>query len=88
MQLSIWNGRSDDRDDGEVELGVPDQAEAKDLNRHVDRCAMRYRIFTSRLLRQGRAIGRVEFLVYLLIAFTLATSNPAHQLWNFLSSHT
>lgn len=61
-----------------MRLGTPDLAEAKDLERHVDRCAMRYRLFTKRLKSQGAQISRIELLIYGVAIYTLATGGPIH----------
>ena len=73
-------------EDEGVDLGVPDEAEATDLNRHVERCAMRYRLFTGKLSRQGKDISQVKMLLYILGAFILATSHPAQELFQFLGN--
>jgi hypothetical protein len=86
VSLSILNRRSDKDDDEEAALGTPDQSEADNLNRHVERCALRYRMFTGRLARQGKDISQVKVLMYLLAAFILATSHPAQQLFSFLGN--
>jgi len=87
VSVSIFNlGRSNGNDEQEMDLGTPDQAEAQDLNRHVERCAMRYRMFTGKLGRQSKDIAQVKILLYLLGAFILATSHPAQELFQFLGS--
>ena len=87
VSLSIFNrGASGDGDDQEVALGVPDEAEAKDLVRHVERCAMRFRFFTSKLRNQSADIRQVKFLIYGLCIFILITSHPAQELFQFLGS--
>jgi hypothetical protein len=73
VSLFIFNSRvSSD----ETALGTPDLSEAKSLPHHVERCAMRYRLFTQRLSEQGQAIGRVEMMIIGLILFTTITSQP------------
>ena len=81
VSLFIFNSRvSDD----ETALGTPDLSEAQNLPHHVERCAMRYRLFTQRLSDQGQAIGRVELMIMALIAFTTLTSQPFRDLLIFL----
>lgn len=86
FSLFVTNGRSNGDDDQETALGVPDQAEATDLNRHVERCAMRYRLFTGRLALQSRDIAQVKIILYGLALFIVATSHPAQQLFSFLAN--
>lgn len=75
--IFIFN-RGEDPEE-EMRLGTPDEAEAKDLTRHVDRCAMRYRLFTKRLRSQGTQISRIEWLLYGVAAYILGFSGgPVH----------
>lgn len=67
-------------------LGTPDLSEAQSLERHVDRCAMRYRMFSKRLISQGKAVRRVELIVYVLLAWTLLTSEPARNVFKIIIS--
>lgn len=80
--IFVWN-RGEDPEE-EMRLGTPDEAEAKDLARHVDRCALRYRLFTKRLRSQGTQISRIEWLLYGVAAYILGFSGgPVH---NFIVS--
>lgn len=61
-----------------MRLGTPDEAEAKDLARHVDRCALRYRLFTKRLRSQGSQISRIELILYAVGIYVMASGGPVH----------
>lgn len=79
----IFNRSSMEED--EIRLGTPDLSEAQSLERHVDRCAMRYRMFTKRLQDQSGAIKRIELVAYGLAIYALATSGLARDAFVFLS---
>lgn len=70
--IFVRNGNHHDDDD--IALGIPDESEATDLNRHVDRCAMRYRMFTSKLKMHGDSVKRIEYILYGVAIWLLATS--------------
>lgn len=86
--LFIFNGSSKAENDQETVLGLPDDSEAKDLVRHVDRCSMRYKLLRATQLAQGSSISQIKFLIYGLILFVVATSHPAQELWQFLAQAT
>lgn len=71
--IRIFNGRHDD-DDEELMLGIPDSSEAQSIERHVERCAMRYRLFTSKLRSHGDSVKRIEYILYGVAIWLLATS--------------
>lgn len=75
--LFVFNGATDDSE-AEVQLGTPDDSEAQNLGRHVDRCAMRYRLFTKRLRLQGSQISRIEFILYGVAIYVMASGGPVH----------
>jgi hypothetical protein len=79
--LFIFNRSTSD--DDEIRLGVPDLSEAQSLERHVDRCAMRYRMFTKRMIDQGNAIKRIELLAYGIILYFVLTSPIAKDVLGF-----
>lgn len=89
--LKGWRGmaslfpfnRSPDEED-EILLGTPDMSEAQSLERHVDRCAMRYRMFTKRLRNQSGSIKRIEIAAYGVLIWIVATSEPAREAAKFL----
>ncbi len=70
--VNILNGKHDE--DEEIALGMPDSSEAQSLERHVDRCAMRYRLFTSRLKSQGKDVTHIKLILYGIAVWLLATS--------------
>lgn len=74
IQIIGGGGDSDD----ELNLGTPDESEAHDLVRHVGRCALRYRLLTKRLRSQGSQINRIEYILYGLAIYALASVGPVH----------
>jgi len=80
MALFIFNGRGPTEE--EIALGTPDLSEAKSLPRHVEKCALRYRIFTRRQAEQGQDIAQIKYMVVALILAIFLTSP---QLREFLS---
>lgn len=72
MSILNWNGSG--LTDEEVMLGQPDRTEAKSLPHHVERCAMRYRLFTKRQASQGADIAQIKWLTIGLLAAVLITS--------------
>lgn len=75
--LFIFNSGGSDPEE-EMRLGTPDAAEAVDLARHVDRCALRYRLFTKRLRTQGSQISRIELILYGVAIYVMASGGPVH----------
>lgn len=71
VSIFNWNGGLTDE---EVALGTPDQTEAKSLPHHVERCALRYRLFTKRQAQQGQDIAQIKWLTIGLLAAVLITS--------------
>jgi hypothetical protein len=73
-QLFVFNDGAGDSDE-DITLGTPDASEEKDLTRHVERCALRYRMFRGAQRRQAVAIGRVQIMLYVVLVL-LVLSNP------------
>lgn len=73
--------------DAEIALGTPDASEAKSLVHHVDRCALRYKMFTKRLATQGSDINLIKNLLWVVIGFLLVTSTQFQTLFS-LAFHT
>lgn len=84
--ISVLNRRGDDEDD-DLMLGTPDAAEAASLDRHVERCAMRYRLFTRRLKSHGDAVKRIEYILYGVAVWLGATSPIAQDMLKRLLGH-
>lgn len=84
--IFVFNSSKEAESD-EILLGTPDISEAQSLERHVDRCAMRYRMFSRRLIQQGRSLSRVEIILYALIGWTLLTSSAARSALEFVLAH-
>lgn len=82
--VSIFVSQGRRLDDEEADLGMPDASEAQNLERHVDRCAMRYRMFTRRMSLQGKSIRRIELIAYGVAIWLLATSTWAQQAFRVL----
>lgn len=80
MQLFVFNDGAGDSDE-DIALGTPDTSEEKDLAHHVERCALRYRMFRGAQKRQTIAINRVQLMLWIVLA-VLAVSNPVAQ-WVF-----
>jgi hypothetical protein len=78
--VGIWafnRGAGGERgDDEEIALGAPDTAEREDLARHVDRCAMRYRLISLRQRTMNNGLRRVELLVWGIGIIIFLTSGP------------
>lgn len=72
MALVIFNGRGPTEE--EIALGTPDLSEAKSLPRHVEKCALRYRIFTRRQAEQSQDITQVKYMMVVLSFLVLITS--------------
>ena len=71
----IFNGDRGERDDGEdVILGMPDISEVESNARHVERCALRYKMFSGRLRMHGKRLARIEMLIYGLFVYVVASS--------------
>lgn len=82
MGLFIINGGLTDE---EVMLGTPDQTEARSLPHHVERCAMRYRLFTKRQASQGQDIAQIKWLTIGLLAAVLITSPQVRAIVEFIA---
>lgn len=76
--IFVFNSGGDSDSEEEMRLGTPDASEAKDLERHVDRCATRYKLFTKRLRAQGSQISRIELLLYGVGIYVMASGGPVH----------
>lgn len=86
VSIFNWNGGtlSDDSDD-EVMLGTPDSTEAQSLPHHVERCAMRYRLFTRRQATQGADIAQIKYMILGLIGIMLITSPQIRAMAEWIS---
>lgn len=84
--IFIFNG---DRglSDAEVALGTPDASEAQSLVHHVDRCALRYKMFTRRLAIQGDDLNLVKNLLYGIIGFLFVTNQQFQHALGFIADH-
>lgn len=84
--IFIFNG---DRglSEAEVALGTPDIAEARSLEHHVDRCALRYKMFTKRLAVQGDDLNLIKNMLFVLIGFLLITNKEFQSVFNFALEH-
>lgn len=67
--------------EAEIALGTPDITEAKSLEHHVDRCAIRYKMFTKRLAGQGDDINLIKNLLFGLVGWVLITSKQAQDVF-------
>lgn len=65
--------------DEEIALGTPDMSEAKSLKHHVERCAMRYRMFTKRQATQGSDLVQIKYMMLGLIGAIAATSQQMRE---------
>jgi hypothetical protein len=83
MAFFIFNGG--EISDEEVQLSMPDASEAKNLNRHVERCAMRYKLFTKRQASQGQDIIQIKYMMIGLIAIVFLTAPQVRPLLDWLS---
>lgn len=71
MSIFIVNGGlSED----EVNLGKPDEMEAKNLKHHTAKCALRYSIFTRRMASQGNDIIQIKYMLVVLIGIMFLTA--------------
>ena len=72
--VSIFNWGATRLSEEEIQLGTPDSTEARSLPHHVERCAMRYRLFTKRQAAQGQDLVQIKYMVLGLIGVMLITS--------------
>lgn len=68
----IFNGGTSTGEDEDT-LGVPDVSEAHDLERHVERCALRYRLLRREQKQQNKLLRQGLFLLYALIVYSLVS---------------
>lgn len=80
--LFIFNRSS--LEEEEMSLGTPDLSEAQSLERHVDRCAMRYRLFTKRISSLSGSVKRLEIIGYGILVFLFVTSPVARDVVEFI----
>ena len=74
--LNIMNGRGSLSDD-ELELAMPDHAEAKSLPRHIERCGKRFRLVAGRLSEQSKDTQQIKMLILIIGGYLVAVSEPA-----------
>lgn len=82
MGLFIFNGQG--LSDDEVALGTPDITEARNLEHHVERCAMRYRLFTRRQASQGNDIAQIKYMLLGMLALMVITSPQIRGILEYL----
>lgn len=82
MSFFIFNGGR--VTDEEVALATPDLSEAKSLSRHVERCALRYKLFTKRQAAQGDELGQIKLILLLVGSYLVLVSEPARNTLGFV----
>lgn len=83
VSILNWNGPG--LTEEEVMLGTPDNTEARSLPHHVERCAMRYRLFTKRQASQGRDIAQTKWLTVGLLGAVLITSPQVRAIFEWVA---
>lgn len=81
--IFLWNGSGGVSDD-EIALGTPDNLEAKNLEYHVSRCSMRYRMFTKRQAAQGQDLSQIKLMLIGVGGYLIIVSDPARNALAFL----
>lgn len=71
----------------EIALGTPDISEAKSLEHHVDRCALRYKMFTKRLTVQGDDLNLIKNILFGLLGFEVVTNHQMQVFTAYIVDH-
>lgn len=82
VSLNVFNGRG--LSDDEIALGMPDDAEAKNLKHHTAKCALRFRLFSKKLSEQGNDLYQIKLLVIGLGVYLVIVSEPARNAISFV----
>ena len=83
LGISIFNGGGSVSDE-EIALGTPDAHEARNLEYHVSRCSMRYRMFTKRQAKQGQNLNQIKLLILGVGGYLIIVSDPARNALGFV----
>lgn len=75
LSFNIFQGRGLNED--EITLGTPDDAEAKNLKHHTAKCAMRFRMFSSKLSEQAQDVQQIKIILLLVGGYLILVSEPA-----------
>lgn len=84
VSLFIWNSGQDGGEADEIALGLPDKAEEGDLARHVEKCALRYRMLMVRQKEIIRGNQRMELVLWVIVAAIVLTSHVPDKLFGLL----
>lgn len=74
--IQMLSDRDASLEDDEIELGVPDIAEAHSLPLHVEKCAKRYRVTIRRLNKLDRSSSTIKWLLALIFGAVALTGAP------------
>jgi len=75
---SIFNLGRGDYDPQDDELGMPDKSETTDLDRHVTRCALRYRELRKSQNGSENRLRRIEIAGLILVVVLIAYNPLVH----------
>ena len=75
LGIFIWNGGG--LSDEEMALGMPDEAEAKNLRHHTQKCALRFRMFSKKMGEQGKQLNQIQLILILVGSYLVLVSEPA-----------
>jgi hypothetical protein len=75
LGIFIWNSGGLSEDD--MALGMPDEAEAKNLKHHTAKCGMRFRLFSRKMGEQGKQLNQIQLILILVGGYLIAVSEPA-----------
>jgi len=75
LGIFIWNSGGLSEDD--MALGMPDEAEAKNLKHHTAKCGMRFRLFSRKMGEQGKQLNQIQLILIVLGSYLVLVSEPA-----------
>lgn len=79
--LDVLLGRVPEMDQAELNLGKPDEEEAKNLRYHVSRCALRWILSFNMSRANNVQIAQLRLLLIIAIVVNIAVSAPALKIW-------
>jgi hypothetical protein len=83
VTLNIFNGGRGLSDE-EINLGMPDDSEAKNLKHHTAKCALRFKLFSKKLGEHGEDVQQVKLLLITIGGYLVLVSEPAKNIVEFL----
>lgn len=76
LSLKIFNGRGG-LSEAEIAMATPDEAEAKDLSHHTQRCAKRFRLLAEGQNDLHATTNELKWIVIVGVGYLVLVSQPA-----------